>query len=1205
MGNLFGDKNNTTTSQTTYPPYVQNALQSTFGKAQSAANTPYQPYQGPQVAPFSGLQNTAFNGLVGAANSANPYIDQATGLVAAGTQPVAPTPFSTGAVGQYENPYTSDVIDATQNQFNLQNAQQQTALTGNAASQHALGGDRSAVAAAQLAGQQQTAQAPVIAGLRNQNYQQALNEFNTQQQTGLAAAQANNYTNLYGAGELGNLGQLAQGTGLAGAGALLQAGGLQQQQQQANLNVPYNNYLTAQQYPFYTSNFLSSALSGNAGLQPTRSTTTPGPSTASTIAGLGTTFAGLGGFSSNANLPLGGVFFNRGGALRKHSSGGGLRAFADGGTWGAPTPSTLGNFNTGPINWTNYFHKAQGSPLANFQMPYAPPTLSTPPPSSPYITSSGNSSTGGGGSPGAAFGDTGNGVDASNGFVSASGNAQFADLPSYGGGSSNSSSSSGGGSGGFINNNYASFGGPGYGTGANDYSPGGLGSANAASGYDQSQYDWPTLNNLWNTLNPFSSSSSGDSTYSAGNPSSSQLEPMYNPDPTNGQLAQAGLNAASYIPGIGDVASLANFIQGGISGFNSQTSDPTPSSPTPSLLGSDKLGSMVYDNNGIAGSVGSTIGSGLGWVSNQLGLTSAPDPTPPYNANSGSLNDLTGTSTATTAPADPNQLEPMNTPVSEPTPVSKPIPAALSSVDPNDPWQGWNPNVYYSLTGSHTPPGSLASLGFSNEAGSGGGGGSAGVGDGSYNIQMPDTSYFGPQDNSGYAQGNPGYQNTLASNPNYDAWLSSQPIGQSNSMGFGPGFGAVDRGIDPHDTNARGGGIRAFADGGDLSDEDLTADDSYLMQDDPDDTALTDGTSTLAQMGGLTAPPHPVPSNYSGGEGAKLDAEGNPVGSYGLAAAATKAPARASSGNYGLDPAHQGLIAAGLGMLSTPGNFGTAIGKGGLIGLSAYDKAVQEERQMKALENTQAYRSALTGIQLKKAEDLAQYHSNHDKMPKIISTGKNLQLYNPSDKSVHDLVGQDGKPVANEVVRNRGRAEDIAQQNADNGSRSAYQWQSGTQNGVSGVFRLPTKGGEQPTFIPGSALTGRGGAGAAGATSQLAAQLVKEGAAKDTAGALAIIHDPTGAHKNQVNAALERIASSTAQKDPDFADDPAGVVDKWRKHYGLGTIGTPVPSVGDHPPAPAPQAPPLRPAGVPAGAGYSPSKKSWWWKDAAGKWQTQ
>ncbi len=303
----MGSKNTTQTKTVDYPSYVTSAVQQALGSATSAASTPYNPYPGQLVAPLNAAQNAGIAGVAGTVGAAQPDLNAAQGMIG-NINPVNPTAYSPGAVQQYESPYNQDVINATQQQFNLSNQQQQQALTGNAASNHALGGDRVGVAQAQLAGQQDTAQAATIAGLNNQNYQQALNEFNTQQQTGMAAQEANNYTNLYGAGELGNLGQLQLGTGLQGYGALMQAGGLQQNTQQAQDTAAQQQYLTAQQYPFQTAQYLS-GISGQLGSLYSGDTTTQTTQPSNIfgqIAGLGLSAAGLGAFGSGGLL--GGLF---------------------------------------------------------------------------------------------------------------------------------------------------------------------------------------------------------------------------------------------------------------------------------------------------------------------------------------------------------------------------------------------------------------------------------------------------------------------------------------------------------------------------------------------------------------------------------------------------------------------------------------------------------------------------------------------------------------------------------------------------------------------------------------------------------------------------------------------------------------------------------------------------------------------------------
>lgn len=303
------------------------------------AAQPLQQYSGNTVAGLSPDQMAAIQTIQNTQGIADPFINSAAQEFGASTSPMDIGPWTTQANGmfnqagqgidfnqlsaadiqRYQNPYTQNVIDATQAQFNNQNAMQQQGVMGNAISQGAFGGDRSAVAQGITAGQQQLAQAPVIAGLRDQSYAQALAAAQQQQGAGLSAQQASQQLRL-GAGQginaisqqilqrqeaerqfagqagtgLANLGLLSQNTALTGAQAQLQAGTLEQQQAQSELNVPYQQFLQRQAYPFQTTGWLANITSGlGSGAGGTSSTTVPGPSTGSQIAGGLTTGIGL------------------------------------------------------------------------------------------------------------------------------------------------------------------------------------------------------------------------------------------------------------------------------------------------------------------------------------------------------------------------------------------------------------------------------------------------------------------------------------------------------------------------------------------------------------------------------------------------------------------------------------------------------------------------------------------------------------------------------------------------------------------------------------------------------------------------------------------------------------------------------------------------------------------------------------------------
>ena len=336
MGSVCGgssSSNQTTTNSSSPPPQTLANYQGLVNRATSVANTPYTPYPGEQVAPLSNQTNTGLSNLDKYAYTAQPYYNQAGQMVTQGagmnqtaagmTQqaaaPVTPTSYSGSAVGQFMNPYTADVIQATQNQFNNQNQQQAQFLNSQNIGAGAFGGDRAGISQAILANQQQAAQAPVIAGLNQSNYNQALAEFNNQQQTGLGAqefnaqqlgqmgAQFGNLGTAYGnlGTSYGNIGGAAQTAGLGGAGAQIQGGMIPQAEQQGVDTSLQNTWNQGQAYPFQTTGFLGNVIEG-IGSQTggTGSTTTPGPSGASQALGAGTALAGIGSNLFGAGGPL-------------------------------------------------------------------------------------------------------------------------------------------------------------------------------------------------------------------------------------------------------------------------------------------------------------------------------------------------------------------------------------------------------------------------------------------------------------------------------------------------------------------------------------------------------------------------------------------------------------------------------------------------------------------------------------------------------------------------------------------------------------------------------------------------------------------------------------------------------------------------------------------------------------------------------------
>ena len=132
MGSKGSSSPQTTTSSSSPPPQVLAEYQGLVDRATTVANQPYQAYQGEQVAPLSYQTQAGLGGINQYANAAQPGYSAALAGTAAAATPVTPNAYSGQALGQFMNPYTSAVVNATQTQFNNQNMQQAQALNSNA-----------------------------------------------------------------------------------------------------------------------------------------------------------------------------------------------------------------------------------------------------------------------------------------------------------------------------------------------------------------------------------------------------------------------------------------------------------------------------------------------------------------------------------------------------------------------------------------------------------------------------------------------------------------------------------------------------------------------------------------------------------------------------------------------------------------------------------------------------------------------------------------------------------------------------------------------------------------------------------------------------------------------------------------------------------------------------------------------------------------
>jgi hypothetical protein len=249
MGSLFSGKQKSTTTQNqTWGPtqYVADAYKGLIGQAQNVAKTPYNPATNTQVAGFTQPQYQGFGAVQANQGTYQPYMDKAGGLADIGSAGI------TGdQISQFMNPYTSQVIDASMNDWARMADRRMTDVNSNASKIGALTGDRSQVAQALAREASDTEMASGIAGLRNQGWQSAL-----------GAAQADANRALQGAQVQGSLGGLAQQYGYNDAEALMGIGKMQQDQKQKVLDAGTANAKQQSGYDFEKTQWLANLLQG-------------------------------------------------------------------------------------------------------------------------------------------------------------------------------------------------------------------------------------------------------------------------------------------------------------------------------------------------------------------------------------------------------------------------------------------------------------------------------------------------------------------------------------------------------------------------------------------------------------------------------------------------------------------------------------------------------------------------------------------------------------------------------------------------------------------------------------------------------------------------------------------------------------------------------------------------------------------------------
>jgi hypothetical protein len=295
---------------TTIPDYARPYVEELLGNAQGLTDinqSPYMQYLGDRQAQFTPLQQQSFENA--ALMQTAPQLGDATalagmsGLGALNTQytfrpaDFAST-FSKDAQGNVTSPLMSPYMDAVV-QRQQADARRQADIAGQAqqaqaARSGAFGGSGDYLMRGQARGNLSRQLGDIQAqGLQNA-YQQAMQQFNTQNQLNAQQQQFGAGLGLQGlqtanqaASNLANIGQTQFGQNVGLLNLQNQLGTQQQQQTQNILTNQYQDFLNAQNYPYKQLGFMSDMLRGLPLTQQSTAMYGQAPSAASQIAGLG------------------------------------------------------------------------------------------------------------------------------------------------------------------------------------------------------------------------------------------------------------------------------------------------------------------------------------------------------------------------------------------------------------------------------------------------------------------------------------------------------------------------------------------------------------------------------------------------------------------------------------------------------------------------------------------------------------------------------------------------------------------------------------------------------------------------------------------------------------------------------------------------------------------------------------------------------
>jgi hypothetical protein len=270
-----GDSTTNVYQQQQIPAWVENYAQGNVNLAANLAERPYQPYQGPRVAPLSEQQRGAIQSAEANQGAYLPTLNQAQGLLAGN----AARNFGDVATS-YMNPFINEVLQPQLREIGRQSDIARLGINQRATSAGAFGDARHGIAESELARNTQQLMADTYGKGMAAAYNAAAGQFNIERNAQQQAALG-----------LANLAPQFQQLGQRDAAFMYDLGERIRALQQAGYDVSHQDFVNQFRYPEEGLNLRLAALQGSP-YTTTRISETTAPGGSQTAQNLGA-FASL------------------------------------------------------------------------------------------------------------------------------------------------------------------------------------------------------------------------------------------------------------------------------------------------------------------------------------------------------------------------------------------------------------------------------------------------------------------------------------------------------------------------------------------------------------------------------------------------------------------------------------------------------------------------------------------------------------------------------------------------------------------------------------------------------------------------------------------------------------------------------------------------------------------------------------------------